>query len=58
MKATQVLKRNNEIRLLKQLNFIPVKQHNSKYIFPSKLLPRLDQVIIFLFFLIDKNNIS
>ena len=56
-KAAQVLKRCNEIHLLNSQNFIPAKQHNPKYIFPSKLLPRLDQVIIFLFSLIDKNNI-
>ena len=46
-KAAQVLKRSNQIKFLNDRNFIPTKQHNPKYIFSSRLLPRLDQVILY-----------
>jgi len=52
-KEHQILKKRNELSLLRNPNFLPTKCHNPMYIFPASLLPTLPQVNIFFFSLLQ-----
>lgn len=44
-KMNQKLKKENELKKDLNPDFVPLKEHNPRFIFPVKLLPSLKQVV-------------